>query len=170
MKKLITLCLSAVAGICIISGCNSAGNKSGEDSAQTISIMEEQPLVSGQYEASEYDIKGENARSGMFDGRVLVALSDEQSAIYVYENGNRTKIDYSIVLERPFEKGDSGKYTTTDKKGNPIVLKADSVSNMLDFDRNGAHISIRFNKEPKSTGTAMEMLERMNEQLNKGKN
>lgn len=170
MRNLVTLFMSAAIGISILSGCNSSSNKSGEDSAHTVSLMDDQPLVSGQYEASEYDIKGDNARAGMFDGRVIIALSDEQSAIYVYENGNRTKIDYSIVLERPFEKGDSGKYIATDKKGNQIVLRTDSVSNILDFDKNGAHIGIRFNKEPKSTGTAMEMLERMNEQLNKGKN
>ena len=131
-----------------------------------------QPVHSGLYDATSYDIQGANARKGKFDGRIFISLSADTtsaSAIYVYENGNRTKIDYKVVLKRPFEKGDSGIYRTVDVKGLPVVIAPDSTDLVLKFEKNNANVAIGFNKNPRNTWSALETLERMNEQIQKSK-
>lgn len=100
---------------------------------------------------------------------MLIALSPEQSALYVYENGNRAKIDYKVVLERPFEKNDSGVYVSADSKGKPVTISTDSTFYTLTFDKNESKISIDFDKTPKSTGTAIEVLERITSMIQGGK-
>ena len=122
-------------------------------------------MESGEYLADSYDITGKNERSGKFDGRILVSLSPEQSALYVYENGNRAKIDYKILLSKPFEKGDSGIYVSSDTKGKTVTISTDSTSYTLSFDKNESNIKIGFDKTPKTTGTAVEMLERITKKL-----
>ena len=82
------------------------GNKQASES--TVKAVDDdtfyatQPVKSGQYRAVSYDIVGDNTRKGKFDGRVLISLSPEQSGMYVFENGNRAKIDYKLVLKKPF--------------------------------------------------------------------
>lgn len=122
--------------------------------------MSEQPLESGQYDVTYYNITGAKDRKGSFDGRLLIALSPEQSAFYVYENGNRAKIDYKVVLAKPFEKTDSN-YVTTDSKGKEVTLTPDSTGYLLKFERGESTISVNVDKAPKSTGTPMEILERI---------
>lgn len=128
-----------------------------------------QPVHSGLYDATSYDIEGTNARKGKFDGRVFFTLSPEASAIYVYENGNRTKIDYKVVLQKPFEKGDSSIYRTVDVKGNAVTVTPDSVGMMLRFEKPGVKVAIGFDKNPRNTWNALETLEKMNEQIQKNK-
>lgn len=167
MKKTFISGLALVA-LALFSACGSKGSDNGAANAEadTAAFAENQPVESGIYDASAYVITGENAREGKFDGRVIVALSPEQSALYVYENGNRAKINYSVVLERPFEKGDSGIYRTVDVKGKPVVVTTDSVYT-LTFDKNAQQVKIDFSNSPRTTGSAIDMLERMNEQLKK---
>ena len=127
-----------------------------------------QPVQSGQYRAVRYDITGDNARKGMFDGRILIALSPAQSGMYVFENGNRAKIDYKIVLKQPFEKGDSGVYRTVDVNDLPVTITTDSLY-VLSFEKNKHQVNISFEPEPMNTGSALEILERIGAQLQKNK-
>lgn len=165
MKKTFIIGL-AVAALTIFCACGSkgSGDNTSESTAENAAFAKNQPVESGIYDASAYQITGTNEREGKFDGRVIVALSPERSALYVYENGNRAKINYSIVLDRPFEKGDSGIYRSADTKGAPVVITADSIYS-LTFEKNSQKIKIDFDKSPRSTGSAVEMLKRMNEQL-----
>lgn len=163
MKMLfITLACAAMVGL---TGCGgTGGSKTDSDSiaADTPAFVENQPLESGQYDATAYDIKGDNARSGKFDGRILFSLSPEQSAIYVYENGNRAKIDYLVMLAHPFEKGDSGIYVSADNKGKPVTVSTDSVYT-LRFEKGNSNLCIEFDKTPRSTSSAIDVLQRIQE-------
>lgn len=128
-----------------------------------------QPVRSGLYDATYYDITGKNARKGPFDGRIYFCLSPDRSALYVFENGNRTKINYPVDLERPFEKGDSGIYMTLDKKGRPVSVRNDSGVYLLKFQRTGEDFTIKFNPQPRSTAPAMDIFDKIEEQINKNK-
>lgn len=129
-----------------------------------------QPVVSGQYRAVSYDIAGSNARKGKFDGRLLISLSpSEQSGMYVYENGNRAKIDYKIVLKTPFEKGDSDIYKTVDVNDLPVTITPDSLGYILAFEKNNSQVKIGFESEPMTTGSAIEMMERISTAIQKNK-
>ena len=109
--------------------------------ADTEAFYETQPLHSGLYDASYYSVttkkdgKKDIKEKGHFDGRVFFTLSPETSAFYVFENGNRTKINYVVNLEKPFEKNDSGVYVTRDMKQNPVTLTPDSANYLLNFQR-----------------------------------
>ena len=130
-------------------------------------FYETQPLHSGLYDASYFDITGTNARKGHFDGRLYFSLSPETSALYVFENGNRTKIDYMVNLQRPFEKGDSGVYATVDTKDRLVKIIPDSADYKLNFQRSGEDITITFNPKPRHTGSALDILEKMATQKKK---
>lgn len=143
--------------------------KEGTSDSTAPTAMQPQPVESGLYDASRYEISGENARKGSFDGRLMVAISEDQSALYVYENGNRTKIDYTVVLAAPFEKNDSGLYVTKDNKGIDVTINTDSTVNVLTFNRNDSKIRIDFSKEATTQADALTMLERMSEQKAKNK-
>lgn len=123
-----------------------------------------QPIKSGEYFAVRYDIEGENPRKGQFDGRIMASLSPELSALYVYENGNRTKIDYKVILDKPFEKGDSGIYRSVDKKGLPVTISTDSLYT-LTFEKGKEKISIGFESKAKNEANAFEMQQRINEKV-----
>lgn len=151
-------------------GCSGSGKST--DSAQELQKDDEafyqtQPLHSGLYDADSYDITGPNARKGRFDGRIFFSLSPETSAFYVFENGNRTKIDYLVSLAHPFEKGDSGIYTTMDSKERPVTIYSDSTGYFLTFQRSGEDLKIGFNPKPRYEGSAVEILEKMSAQKKK---
>lgn len=162
---------AAAACLAILASCGGgAKEKVAEKPVDDAAFYETQPVVSGQYRADSYDITGPNARKGKFDGRLLVSLSpSEQSGMYVYENGNRAKIDYKIVLKAPFEKGDSGIYKTVDINDLPVTISSDSLGYILAFEKKDSKIKIGFEKEPMSTGTALEMMERITTALQKNK-
>ena len=126
-----------------------------------------QPLHSGLYDADYYDITGTNARKGKFDGRIYFSLSPETNAFYVFENGNRTKIDFTVSLKKPFEKNDSGVYCSLDSKDRPVTINTDSTTYFLSFQRTGEDIKIGFSPKPRHQGTALEILERMAAQKKK---
>lgn len=152
-----------------LSSCGSSSTKS-EDQKGNVDDAEfyaTQPVHSGLYDADYYDITGTNARKGRFDGRIYFSLSPETSAFYLYENGNRTKIDNTVTLKRPFEKGDSGVYFTVDTKDRPVTISTDSTMYILDFQRSGEEFKITFNPKPRHEGSALEILEKMAAQKNK---
>lgn len=175
MKKAIkSLALAAVAFMAAAAVTSCGGNKSvaAEDSLPAVSEADfaaTQPIASGEYYAVRYDIEGENARKGQFDGRLMATLSPEISVLYVYENGNRTKIDHKVILEKPFEKGDSGIYRSVDSKGMPVVMTTDSTVYVLTFERGKEKYNISFDSKPKSEASAFDMQQRINDQVQKNK-
>lgn len=166
--KTVIIALSVVFML-TATACSSKSENNKEENDVSQKEMSQQPVENGEYLATHYDITGKNERSGSFDGRLMVSISGDQSVLYVYENGNRTKIDYKVLLEKPFEKGDSGIYKANDTKGRPVMIATDSTVNVLTFEKNESEIRIDFDKTPKSTGSAMEMLERITTQVEKNK-
>lgn len=169
---------AAAAFMALMASC---GGGSKENSAAAEKAIDDdafyatQPVVSGQYRAVSYDITGgNNPRKGKYDGRLIISLSpSEPSGMYVYENGNRAKIDYKIVLKTPFEKGDSGIYKTLDVNDLPVTISSDSIGYLLSFEKgsgdNQSQIKIGFEKDPMSTGSALEMMERITAAIQKNK-
>lgn len=143
------------------------GSEKPADEETSAAFVESQPIESGQYRAVSYDIEGANARKGRFDGRLLVSLSPEQSGMYVYENGNRAKIDYKLVLKSPFEKGDSGIYKAIDVNDLPVTISTDSTIYTLGFMKNNHNVKIAFESAPMTTGTPLEMMERISSMIKK---
>lgn len=169
--KLKTIFASALMSAMLFA-CGSGAKQESAEAAQqedTAAFQETQPLESGQYRAFSYDIVGKNSRKGKYDGRVMFYLSPEQSGFYVYENGNRAKIDYKVVLKTPFEKGDSGIYKAVDVKDLPVTLRPDSTNYILSFEKNDNKIAIGFEQAPMFTGTPLEMMEKVAAQIQKNK-
>lgn len=148
-------------------GGNSSDSSKTESKVDDDAFYATQPVHSGLYDADYYDITGTNPRKGRFDGRIYFTLSPEMSALYVFENGNRTKIDHVVALQKPFEKNDSGLYVTTDLKNNPVTVNTDSTMYVVDFQNGTDNYKITFNPKPRHTGTAYEILEKINAQKKK---
>jgi hypothetical protein len=166
-----TSIFAAAAGcLLLLSSCGgSATKETAADTAVTVdneAFYATQPVACGQYRAVSYDITGEKARKGKFDGRILAAIapaaSGDPSALYVFENGNRTKINYKVILKAPFEKNDSGVYQTVDTNDLPVTITTDSTVYTLSFQRKEEKINIGFESNPMNTGTYIEMIERIN--------
>lgn len=156
----------ASAALMIFAACSGGAKESkAEKAVDDDAFYATQPVKSGQYRAVSYDIAGDNARKGKFDGRVLISLSPEQSGMYVFENGNRAKIDYKLVLKQPFEKGDSGVYRTVDVNDLPVTISTDSTVYTLSFEKNKHQVKIGFESQPMNVFTALEAMERISKQL-----
>lgn len=168
---------SVLAATLMLASCGGNAAKEATDStattAETTAVENDafyatQPVHSGTYIANSYDISGEKARKGRYDGRIIFTLSPEStSALYVYENGNRAKISYKVILQHPFEKGDSGIYRTVDVNNLPVTINTDSTEYYLSFQKNNAHVKIGFDSKPKNSTNAFEALEDMNKELQK---
>ena len=168
-----------MASVMLLASCggNSTKEAAGDSAAAADVKMVEnddfyatQPVHSGTYIANNYDITGEKARKGKLDGRIIFTLSPETtSALYVYENGNRTKINYKVILKHPFEKGDSGIYHTLDVNDLPVTISTDSTEYCLSFLKNDSMIKIGFDSTPKNSTNAFEALEDMNKEIQKNK-
>lgn len=159
-----------VAGL-LLAMASCGGNKQAAEDTTATAAAEEttsavQPLVSGVYDAVYFDIKGETPRKGPFDGRVIYSMNPDQTAILVYENGNRTKIKHVIMLSAPFAQSDST-YTSTDAKGNPVVLGKDSTSYYLNYVAKSDTVTITHNQPPRNTYSDMEALQKISEEANK---
>lgn len=165
------LSIFASAALMLAMAACSGGNKEKAEKAAVDddAFYATQPVHSGQYRAVSYDITGENERKGKFDGRILISLSPDQSGMYVFENGNRAKIDYTLVLKQPFEKGDSGVYRTVDVNDLPVTIKTDSIYT-LSFEKGKHKVEIGFEAAPMNTGSALEVMERISTTLQKNKN
>lgn len=160
----------ALVAMFALNSCGGGNTDKGD--AREVKIDDEafyatQPVHSGLYDADYYDITGNNPRKGHFDGRIYFTLSPEMSAVYVFENGNRTKINQLVVLEKPFEKGDSGIYMSLDKKNLPVTVNTDSTSYVLSFQTTNDQYQITFNPKARHEGSAVEILEKINSQRNK---
>lgn len=149
--------------------CGGSSSKSEKDAGSQedeTTFYANQPVESGLYDANYYDITGKNARKGKFDGRIYFGLTPMTSAINVFENGNRTKIDYMLVLKKPFEKNDSGIYCAIDSKDNPVTVTPDSVY-CLKFIHFNDTVQIGFDPKPRHTSTGIEILEKIKERREK---
>lgn len=164
MKAIKILCLSGL--IFALTSCG--GNKQSaadEAASKEEAFFAEQPLESGIYDATYFDIKGKNERKGQFDGRVIVSVSPDQSALFVYENGNRTKIKHILMLDSALEKNDS--VFTSTSKGLPVTLKADSATYVVNYVVYGDSVAITFNQTPRSTYQPLEALKKIQEEASK---
>lgn len=166
MKTLKFLSLCGLAFI--VASCSGNANKEKEAEAEAANeaFYEEQPVESGIYDASYFDIKGKDSRKGQFDGRVIYALSPDQSAVFVYENGNRTKIKHILMLEKGFQKEDSI-YAATDKSGIPVTVGNDSTNMYINYVANNDTVTITFNPKARNTYTAIEALAKIKEEASK---
>ena len=158
-------------GLCglalVMASCGGNASKEKEAAAaQSEAFYAEQPVESGIYEATYFNIKGKDARKGQFDGRVIYALSPEQSAILVFENGNRTKIKHLTMIETPFAKSDSI-YKATDAKGMPVTVGNDTTMMLLKYIANGDTVTITFNPKALNTYEPIEALTKIKDQAQK---
>lgn len=167
---------SVVSVALLLAACSGNATQKAEDSAAGVEakaiendiFYSTQPVHSGTYIANSYDITGEKARKGHYDGRIIFTLSPETtSAFYVYENGNRAKISYKVILKQPFERGDSGIYRTVDVNDLPVTINTDSTEYYLSFQKNDSQVTIGFDSKPKTSTNAFEALEDMNKELQK---
>lgn len=159
--------LGAAAILFAMASCG--GNKQAAEDT-TASVEEASavnlPVESGIYDATYFNIKGKDARKGQFDGRVIYSISPDKTAILVYENGNRTKIKHVIMLAESFAQTDSV-YSSTDAKGNAVVLSSDSAAYCINYVANGDTVTITHNQTPRNTYTAFEALEKIQEEATK---
>ncbi len=86
--------------------------------------------------------------------------------MFVYENGNRTKIKHILMLDKPFQKNDSV-YTATDKTGIPVVVGNDSTNMYVNYVVSGDTVTITFNPTPRNTYTPIEALTKIKEEASK---
>lgn len=165
--------LSLLMMFCMIAFNSCGGNSTkSEDNAAEVddeAFYATQPVHSGLYNADYYDITGNNPRKGKFDGRVYIALNPKVSALYVFENGNRTKIDYLVGLQKPFQKGENGIFSAMDNKDQPVTLNTDSSTYVLTFQHFNDTVQIGFSPKARHTASALDILEKMNAQRNKAK-
>lgn len=166
MKTLKFLGLCGLVFIMASCGGNKAKEEKAETQATEVSFQAEQPVESGVYDATYFDIKGKDNRKGQFDGRVIYSLSPEQSAVFVYENGNRTKIKHILMLDKPFQKEDSV-YVALDKTGIPVTVSNDSTNMYVSYVANSDTVTITFNPKPRTAYTPLEALEKIKEQAAK---
>ncbi len=166
MKTLKFLGLCGLAFIMASCGGNANKEKEAESESNDEAFYAEQPVESGIYDATYFDIKGKDSRKGQFDGRVIYALSPEQSAVFVYENGNRTKIKHILMLDKGFQKEDSI-YVATDKTGIPVTVGNDSTNMYLNYVANSDTVTITFNPKARNTYTPIEALAKIKEEASK---
>ena len=169
-KKLFTVIFALIVTIVAFNSCNGNKSENQEEATEKVdnaAFNETQPVHSGLYDANYYNITGTNPRKGQFDGRVFFSLSPEMSAIYVFENGNRTKIDNTITLKHPFEKNDSGVYISIDQKDRTVCIYPDSTHFVLSYQYSGDTLNISFNSKARYEGSPLEILEKITAQKKK---
>ncbi len=159
--------LFALAGVAFaLSACGGSKEKAGDSVPAEDTFAEAQPVESGVYEATYFNIKGKDARKGSFDGRVIFSMSPESPAFLVFENGNRTKIKHLVMLNDGFEKADS-LYTATAKNGTPVTLTPDSTIYNLSFINNSDTVTITLDQKVKTVYTPLEALTKIKEEAGK---
>lgn len=166
MKKLKFLGLCGLAFIMASCSGNANKEKEAEAEAANEAFYAEQPVESGMYDATYFDIKGKDSRKGQFDGRVIYALSPDQSAVFVYENGNRTKIKNILMLDKGFQKEDSI-YVAVDKAGIPVTVGNDSTNMYINYIANSDTVTITFNPKARTTYTPIEALAKIKDEASK---
>lgn len=163
MKKILSI---LVLGLLMAACGGQKQQKAEETAAAEAEFAKSQPVESGLYNADYYNIAGAEPRKGNYDGRVLFSLSPDQSAVMVYENGNRTKINHLLMLKSPFEMTDSV-YTSTDANGNAVTIRRDSTFMQICYVNKLDTVSINFDPTPRTAYTPLEALEKIREQAQK---
>lgn len=166
MKKIKFLGLCGLAFIMASCSGNANKEKEAEAEAANEAFYAEQPVESGMYDATYFDIKGKDSRKGQFDGRVIYALSPDQSAVFVYENGNRTKIKNILMLDKGFQKEDSV-FVAVDKAGIPVTVGNDSTNMYINYIANSDTVTITFNPKARTTYTPIEALAKIRDEASK---
>lgn len=162
-----TIKFFGIAGLMLaLAACGGNKQQAAEEAAANgDAFYASQPIESGIYDATYFDIKSKDPRKGQFDGRVIASISPEQSALFVYENGNRTKIKHLMMLEAPFEKDDS--VYTASCKGNPVTLTSDSSNYMVTYVTSNDTVAITFDKKARSNYSPIEALEKIQQEANR---
>lgn len=166
MKTLKFLGLCGLAFVMASCGGNSDKAQGADAQEAEEAFQANQPVESGVYDASYFDIKGKDTRKGQFDGRVIFSLSPEQSALMVFENGNRTKIRHLLMLDKPFQKEDSV-YVSIDKTGIPVTVGNDSTDMYVNYVASGDTVTITFAPKPRNVYSPLEALEKIKDQASK---
>ncbi|MDE7350573.1 MAG: hypothetical protein K2N25_05855 [Muribaculaceae bacterium] len=166
MKTFKFLGLCGLAFIMASCGGNASKTQEADAEAANEAFAAKQPVESGVYDATYFDIKGKDSRKGQFDGRVIYSLSPDQSAVFVYENGNRTKIKQILMLEKGFQKEDSV-YVATDKSGLPVTVGNDSTNMYINYIANSDTVTITFNPKARNTYTPIEALAKIKDEAGK---
>lgn len=152
----------------MMAACGGNKEQKTDDAQQTdaAEFQASQPVVSGLYNADYYTITGPEARKGSFDGRIIFSISEEKSALFVFENGNRTKISHLVMLSTPFRK-DGDLFVSADKNGQAVTVDADSAFYALRYVAGADTVCINFDPKPRSEYAPFEALEKINEQAQK---
>lgn len=165
MKAIKLLGISAMLIALASCGGNKQEAASSEETTGEEAFYATQPIESGIYDATYFNITGKDSRKGQFDGRVIASISPDKSAMFVYENGNRTKIKHLMMLESPFEKTDS--VYTSMSKGQPVTLTTDSAGYILCYVNNSDTVAITFDKKARSKYAPLEALKKIQEEASK---
>lgn len=75
------------AALLMFVSCGGSKEKAAAAPVDDDAFYSTQPVHSGLYDATSYDIQGVNTRKGKFDGRIFISLSADTasaSAIYIY--------------------------------------------------------------------------------------
>lgn len=163
MKKVFLMIIAV--GSLLLSSCGGTEKSNANNSEESTSFAESQPLKSGEYRALSFQYSDE-ARRNNFDGRMLVALSQDASGIYIYENGNRTKFSARLSLAEPFAKRDTI-YVAKDNKGNNIELIPGGEADTLSFMKGSKGVKVAFERKAMSELTPEEAWKRITEKLEK---
>lgn len=163
MKKVFMMIIAI--GSLMLSSCGGTDKSNGNKGADSTLFAESQPLNSGEYRALSFQYADEAQRNN-FDGRILVALSQDASGIYIYENGNRTKFSARLSLASPFAKEDTI-YVAKDNKGNKIELVPGADADTLSFIKGSKGVKVAFERKAMSEMTTEEAWKRITEKLEK---
>ena len=148
--------------------CAGTGKSQSSDSAsageQATAVS--MPLESGEYRAVSFQDTVAGAKRTVFDGRLLLALDPDNSAVYIYENGNRTHFKAKAILSKPFAQVDSV-YTTTDSEGREITLIPGNQVDTLLLYRSGKPVKVAFENKPMSVLSPTEVWTRISNVLSK---
>lgn len=167
MKTLKFLALSAIAISMAACSGNNKEKAADAEAAANETFAAQQPLKSGLYDATYFNIKSaDEKKKGSFDGRVVFSLSPEQPAFLVYENGNRTKIKHLVLLKGGFEKTDSV-YSAMSKDDLPVMLAPDSAGFNITYLQKADTVTISFGATPKTEFTPIEALSKVREEMAK---
>lgn len=161
MKKfLLALPLALIMVAC-------GGNKSDSYAADKSAAMEEQPVQNGEYRAVSFQYMDSMENRMKFDGRIIYAIDEQNSVVFVYENGNRTNFKATLSLKAPFEKKDS-LYSATTIKDTPVSIKngAEETDTLI-FEKYGKTVKVAFERTPLTTFSASEGLTRITNLLDK---
>lgn len=160
--------LFALSLAVMMAACGGKKEQASEEasSATESEFQASQPVASGLYNADHFAVTGPEARKGSFDGRIIFSLSEEKSALFVFENGNRTKISNLLMLAAPFAK-DGSNYTAQDKNGQTVTVNTDSAFYTLRYIAGADTLCISFDPKPRTEYTPFEALEKINEQAQK---